>query len=122
MEKASLAGQFALDLVRVGELAADKRVSADNASLQEAARQFEAMFTEKMLSSMRDAYLKADLGRGPQTDFYESLMDKQWAQQVAGEGLGLADQLVKQLTATQQYQGTIEAADRPDTSQQDSPG
>ena len=122
MEKSSLAGQFALDLVRVGDLAADKRVSADNASLQEAARQFEAMFTEKMLSSMRDAYLKSDLGRGAQTDFYESLMDKQWAQQVAGEGLGLAEQLVRQLTASEQYQGMAESADRPATSERNPTG
>lgn len=103
MADGGLGTHFALDVARVGQLRSDQRLSADNPSLKEAAKQFEAMFTEQMLSSMRDAYLKSDLGRGPQTEFYESLMDKQWAQHVSSRGLGLAEQLVKQLTAAESF-------------------
>jgi len=108
MDKIGLAGHFALDLGHVG-----KKLSAGGeGALRQAAEQFEAMFLEKMISSAREAYLKSDLGRGPQLDFYESLMDKQWSQHIAGHGLGLAEQLVRQLRATDAYQARIDSADR----------
>ncbi|TGD73140.1 flagellar assembly peptidoglycan hydrolase FlgJ [Mangrovimicrobium sediminis] len=95
----SLTSGFALDVARVSQLSNGASLERDNPSLREAARQFEAMFLQQMLTSMRDAYLKSDLMHSPQMDFYESLMDQQWAQHMAGQGgIGLADQMVRQLT------------------------
>ena len=115
MDKIGLAGQFALDVAQAGKHPSDGSEDA----LRRAAVQFEAMFLEKMISSARDAYPKSDLGRGPQLDFYESLMDKQWSQHIAGHGLGLAEQLVKQLQATDAYQAQSDSADTRDTNIKD---
>jgi len=91
-----LSSQFALDVQSVQKL----RYSAANSpqgSLKEAARQFEAVFLQMMLKSMRDALPKSGLLESQQMDMLTSMQDQQWAQQLAGHGFGLADQLVKQL-------------------------
>lgn len=92
----SLQGQFALDMQGVQRL---KHSAARDpeAGLKEAARQFEALFLQVMIKSMRDATPQSDLFNSQQTRFYDSLMDQQWAQHLAGQGLGLADQLTAQL-------------------------
>lgn len=91
-----LQGQFALDVQGVQRL----RHSAardPHSGLEEASRQFEALFLQVMLKSMRDATPKSDLFSSQQSQFYESLMDQQWAQHLAGQGFGLAEQLTAQL-------------------------
>ncbi|WP_245392675.1 flagellar assembly peptidoglycan hydrolase FlgJ [Salinicola halimionae] len=91
-----LSGQFALDVHSVQKL----KYSAANSpqgSLKEASRQFEAVFLQMMLKSMRDASPKSGLLESHQMDMMRSMQDQQWAQQLAGKGLGLADQLVQQL-------------------------
>ncbi|WP_110641413.1 flagellar assembly peptidoglycan hydrolase FlgJ [Salinicola sp. CPA57] len=91
-----LSGQFALDVQSVQKL----KYSAANSpqgSLKEASRQFEAVFLQMMLKSMRDASPKSGLLQSDQMDMMRSMQDQQWAQQLAGKGLGLADQLVQQL-------------------------
>ena len=91
-----LSGQFALDVQSVQKL----KYSAANSpqgSLREASRQFEAVFLQMMLKSMRDASPQSGLLQSNQMDTMRSMQDQQWAQQLAGKGLGLADQLVAQL-------------------------
>lgn len=67
-------------------------------SLRAAARQFESLFTQMMLKSMRDATPKDPLLGSDQQDFYQDMFDSQMAKQLSkGKGLGLADMLVKQL-------------------------
>lgn len=91
-----LSGQFALDVQSVQKL----KYSAANSpqgSLREAARQFEAVFLQMMLKSMREATPKSGLMHSQQMDMMQSMQDQQWAQQLAGKGFGLADQLVRQL-------------------------
>lgn len=67
-------------------------------SLRAAARQFESLFTQMMLKSMRDATPKDSLFGSDQQDFYQGMFDSQMANQLSqGKGLGLADMLVKQL-------------------------
>lgn len=92
----NLQGQFALDLQGVQRL---KHSAARDPSsgLEEASRQFEALFLQVMLKSMRDATPRSDLFSSQQSQFYESLMDQQWAQHLAGQGFGLADHLTAQL-------------------------
>jgi flagellar protein FlgJ len=69
----------------------------DPKALRQAAQQFEALLTETLLKTSRQAKLGDDL-TGEQGDFYNDLFDQQMAQHLsAGKGLGLADMLVRQL-------------------------
>ncbi|WP_330982045.1 MULTISPECIES: flagellar assembly peptidoglycan hydrolase FlgJ [Enterobacterales] len=72
------------------------------ANLKPVARQVEGMFVQMMLKSMRDALPKDGLFSSDQTRLYTSMYDQQIAQQLtAGKGLGLADEMVKQMAAAQ---------------------
>ena len=69
----------------------------DPKALQQAARQFESLFTEMMLKSAHETKFGDDL-TGEQGEFYQDLFDQQMATQMSsGKGLGLADMLVRQL-------------------------
>jgi flagellar protein FlgJ len=72
----------------------------DPAALKEAAKQFESLFTQMLLKSMREANkaFGQSLFGNDQTEFYEDLFDQQLAVHLSkGRGLGLADMLVRQL-------------------------
>ncbi len=68
-------------------------------AVKDAARQFEALFLQMMLKSMRDAGGAHD---GPldseQTRTYTSMLDQQLAQVMAKRGTGLADVLARQMS------------------------
>jgi flagellar protein FlgJ len=89
--------RFALDVKGLDGL---KRAAAKDpqAQLKEAAKQFEAVFLGQMLKSMRDAGFKSDLTDNRQIQFYQSLLDQQLSQNMAGKGTGIADMLVRQLS------------------------
>ncbi len=78
------------------------RAAADNrdpAALREVASQFEALFLQTMLKSMREASLGDPIfGNSDQHEMYQGMMDQQLALEMAsGKGIGLADMLVRQL-------------------------
>lgn len=74
----------------------------DPDTLRAVARQFEALLMQQVLKSARAAGLGDDLAGGPGADTYKDLFDQQMAQQLsAGRGLGIADQLVRQLSGQQ---------------------
>ena len=80
----------------------DLRVSADRkdpAALREVASQFEALFLQQMLKSMREASLGDPIfGNSNQHELYQGMMDQQLALEMSsGHGIGLADVLVRQL-------------------------
>jgi peptidoglycan hydrolase FlgJ len=67
-------------------------------ALRATARQFESLFTNMMLKSMRDASGGDSLFGSDQQDFYQDMFDQQLSTQLSkGKGLGLADMLVRQL-------------------------
>jgi flagellar protein FlgJ len=71
----------------------------DPQALREAAKQFESVFTQMMLKSMRTASLGDSLLDNDQSKFYLEMFDNQMASQLSkGKGLGLAEMLVRQLT------------------------
>jgi flagellar protein FlgJ len=71
------------------------------AAIREAARQFESLFTNMLLKSMREASLGEGMGDSEQTQFYQDMFDQQLAVQMSqGKGLGLAEKLVQQLQRT----------------------
>ena len=93
----SIQGQFALDVQGLDRL---KHSAARDPQkqLRSAAEQFEALFLHRMIKSMRDASPRSELTDSSQMRFYQSLFDQQMSQHMAGRGLGLADQLVAQLS------------------------
>ena len=70
-----------------------------DAALREAAEQFEAIFLQTMLKSMRDASMGDPIfGNSNASETYQDLFDKQMAMEISGgPGLGFADLLVRQL-------------------------
>jgi flagellar protein FlgJ len=71
----------------------------DPKAIRAAAQQFESLFTNMMLKSMRDAKLSTGLGDSQESDLYQGMYDQQISLKISqGKGLGLADMLVAQLT------------------------
>ncbi|CAG0964256.1 Peptidoglycan hydrolase FlgJ [Burkholderiales bacterium] len=66
-------------------------------ALKAAAQQFEAVFVDMLLKSMRATLPKSGVLDSQQTQFYTSMLDSQMAQSMASRGMGLADLMVKQL-------------------------
>ena len=84
--------------------ARDGQPSAD--TLKQVASQFEALFMQMMLKSMREASFGDDLFGGEQTGFYRDMYDQQLSVMLARrQGLGLADMLVRQLGGGRAEQG-----------------
>ena len=86
-----------------GRLEALKKTARQDqpAAIREAARQFESLFTNMLLKSMREANLGEGLGDSEQTKFYQDMFDQQLAVQMSqGKGLGLAERLMQQLQRT----------------------
>ena len=96
------AGTFNPSIFDANALAALKRQTRSNdpAALKATAQQFEAMFLQMVLKSMRDATPKDGMFDSEQTRMYESLLDQQLGQVMAtkGSGTGLAAMIEKQLT------------------------
>ncbi len=70
-------------------------------ALKAAAKQFEALFMNMMMKSMRDASPQDGVFDNQQTKMYTSMLDQQLSQNMASRGIGLADVLIRQLSNTQ---------------------
>ena len=92
--------EVATDFSGLTRLRADARAQAPSA-LKQAAKQFEAMFTQMLLKASHSSGSGSsggDLLGGPEADTYRDMYDQQMAQQLtSGHGLGIADMLVRQL-------------------------
>lgn len=95
-----ISSRVALDTQALGDL---KRGAKENSpeALKGAATQFEAMFINMMMKSMRDATPQDGMFDNQQTKMFTSMLDQQMSQNLAKRGVGLADMLVRQLTANQ---------------------
>ena len=91
-----LSSKFALDVQGVSRLKFTARQDQQE-GLKQTARQFEAMLMQMMLKGMRDTVPESGLLGSNQTKMYQSMMDQQWAQTMSGQGIGIADMLIKQL-------------------------
>lgn len=89
--------QVYTDFSGLAALRARAREDKD-AALDEVSRQFESLFLQMMLKSMRDASLGGGLMDSKQSEFYRDMYDKQIAVDMAQkQGIGLADVLKRQL-------------------------
>lgn len=74
----------------------------DPQALKSAAQQFEAVFLQMVLKSMRAATPQDSMFESDQTRFYQELLDSQMAQAMAAKGgTGLAAMIVRQLSGPQ---------------------
>ena len=67
------------------------------AALKAAAQQFEALFLQMVLKSMRDATPKSGLLDSDSQQTYTGMLDQQLATKISKSGTGLADVIAKQL-------------------------
>lgn len=100
---ADITGRLALDAQGVEQLRAQAKGDPDRA-LKSAARQFEALFMNMLLKSMREASPQDGPFDSEQTRLYTSMLDQQLAQTLSSRGIGLAEIMVRQLS--QGKQGT----------------
>jgi len=101
---ADLSSKFALDVQGVNQLKLDAKQSSPEA-LRAAAQQFEAVFMNMLMKSMREATPQDGMFDSDQTRMYTSMLDQQLTQRMASRGVGLADVMVRQLSATLQAPG-----------------
>jgi flagellar protein FlgJ len=105
-----LSSTLATDVKGMAELRQSAREGAPEA-LQKAATQFEAMFMNMMLKSMRDASPQEGMLDNQQSKMFTTMLDQQTSQNLAKRGVGLADMLIRQLSPGVQDTPGMPAAD-----------
>ena len=85
------------DIGYLGSLRAEA-AAAPNKAINEVASQFEALFVQQMMKSMRDALPKSDLMNSDHLDTYQAMADQQMAVNLSQQGgIGIARMLVEQM-------------------------
>ena len=86
-----------LDFEALGRLKG-KAAKDGKSAARETAQQFEALFLQMMMKSMRDASFKSDLVESQAKDTFEGMFDKEVSLAMAKKNtLGLADMLLKNM-------------------------
>jgi peptidoglycan hydrolase FlgJ len=98
-----LTQRFALDVQGFAKLSAQAKASPQ-AGMKMAAQQFDAVFTQMMLKSMRDATPQDGPFDSHDSATFTSMMDQQLSQQLSQKGIGVADAMLKQLMRNQGMQ------------------
>jgi len=94
-------GGLASDVQSLDSLKLQAKQAPDQA-LKKAAQQFEAVFMNMMMKSMREATPQDGMFENDQSRMFTSMLDQQLTTQNAasGRGIGLADIMVRQLSRT----------------------
>jgi peptidoglycan hydrolase FlgJ len=92
----TVAGGLAADSRSLEQL---KRAARDDPrqAVKKVATQFEALFMQMVLKSMRDATPQSGLLDSKEQDMFRGMLDQQVAQQIATKGTGLSDLIARQL-------------------------
>ncbi len=90
--------QLAIDANSLDQLRAQAQRSPDKA-LKAVSQQFESVFINMMMKSMREATPQDGMFDSDQTRMFTGMLDQQLSQTMASRGIGLADMMVKQLGA-----------------------
>ena len=97
-----------LDFAGLGELRGQAQQNQDKA-LKESAQQFEGLFIQMMMKSMREASMKDEENQSSGMETFENMFDKEISVQMAKRGaLGVADFMEK--TVKQQISSTSTSA------------
>lgn len=96
---AASTGGFALDANGLESLKRQARNGGDGQkqALRQAAQQFEAVFMNMLMKSMRDTLPKDGMLDSEASKSYTGMFDQQIAQKLSEKGTGLADMIVKAL-------------------------
>ncbi|PTQ78312.1 flagellar protein FlgJ [Nitrosomonas oligotropha] len=92
-----ISSKLAVDAKSVDDLHLMAKKNPDEA-LQKVAQQFEALFMNMLLKSMREATPKDGIFDSQQTQFFTQMHDQQLAQKISTKGIGIADMMVQQLS------------------------
>src|ERR1700710_2299272 len=92
----SLSNRFALDVQGFDAMRAQAN-AAPQAGLKAAAKQFDTVFTQMMLKSMREATPSDSPFDSNDSKTFTSMLDQQMAQNMGAKGIGVADMMLKQL-------------------------
>jgi flagellar protein FlgJ len=87
----------AFDVKDMGQLRQSAKAN-DPAALKATATQFEGLFINMMMKSMRDATPQDSLTDNQQTKMFTAMLDQQTSANLAKRGTGLADMLIRQLS------------------------
>ena len=119
----SLANQrgLAVDSKALNSLNAQAGKDARSA-IKETARQFEALFMQELLKSMRGASMKSGLMDSEEGDLGTQLLDQQWAQMMTGMPGGLSEMIEKQLSQQVSPVSPAGAGQQSDASVRATPG
>nr|WP_110382195.1 flagellar assembly peptidoglycan hydrolase FlgJ [Nitrosomonas ureae] len=96
MISADISSKLAVDAKSIDDLHLMAKRDPQQA-LHKAAQQFEALFMNMLLKSMREATPKDGMFDSQQTQFFTQMYDQQLAQHLSTKGIGIANILVKQL-------------------------
>ena len=99
ISKTDLSGKFAYDTKGLDQLRTSARQDSPEA-LKGTAQQFEALFLNMVMKSMRDATPHESPFSSEQEKMMTGMLDQQLSQTMAKRGVGLADTLVLQLSKT----------------------
>lgn len=91
--------RLSLDVQGVDALRRTVRASPAE-GMKQASKQFEVMFMQMVLKSMREATPSDGLFSSQQEKTYTSMLDQQLAQNLSGRGVGLAQAMFAQLSRT----------------------
>ena len=90
-----------MDFQGFSQLKAAAQNPQDPAAVREVAQQFESLFVQMMMKSMRDTVPKDGLLGGDQNGVYQEMQDKQMAMDIARQGgVGLAKMIEAQLQSS----------------------
>ncbi|NDP46967.1 MAG: flagellar assembly peptidoglycan hydrolase FlgJ [Sulfuriferula multivorans] len=104
---ADLSSKFTLDTQGLNQLKLEAKQSSPEA-LKQAAQQFEAVFMNMLMKSMREATPQEGMFDSEQTRMYTSMLDQQLTQRMASRGIGLADVMVRQLSIAMSIPPAVE--------------
>jgi flagellar protein FlgJ len=97
-QNANISGALAIDAKNLEQLKLQAKRDPKSA-IGAASKQFESVFLNMVLKSMREATPQDSLMGSEQTKFYTSMLDQQLAQHLATRGTGLAEAMARQLSA-----------------------
>lgn len=97
IRSSNAANNLAIDANNLSDLRVAAKQNSPEA-LKATAKQFEALFVNMMMKSMRDATPQDGIMDSDQSKMFTSMLDEQMSQKIANRGIGLADSLVRQMS------------------------
>ncbi len=115
ISSADLNGKLAIDANGLNDL---KLSAKDNSpeAIKGVAKQFEAIFMNMMLKSMRDATSQDSPFENEQTKSFTSMLDQQLSSNLSSKGLGLSEVLTRQLSKISNIKVSDSNLQHPDSS------